>query len=66
MALAYISLLLLHKTLSVFLMLTIHWKFVTISLIYIKHSVEFGMTVTFINSKVMELTVTSLNLLNRF
>ena len=29
-------------------------------------AIEFGMTVFFINSRVMELTVTSLNLLNRF
>ena len=41
-------------------------KFVAFFLIYLKHSIEFGMMVSFINSRVMELTVTSLNLLNRF
>ena len=66
MTLAYISLFTLHITFSVLLMLTLHWKFVAFSLIYLKHSIEFGMMVSFINSRVMELTVTSLNLLNRF
>ena len=28
----------------------LHWKFVALSLIYLNHSVEFGMTVSFINS----------------
>ena len=66
MTLAYISLLQLHITFSVLSMLTLHWKFVAFSLIYLKHSIEFGMMVSFINSRVMELTVTSLNLLNCF
>ena len=66
MTLAYISLLPIHITFSVLLILTLHWKFVALSLIYLKHSIEFGMMVSFINSRVMELTVTSLNLLNRF
>ena len=66
MTLAYISLLPLHITFSVLLMLTLHWKFTAFSLFCLKHSIEFGMMVSFINSKVMELTVTSLNLLNRF
>ena len=66
MTLAYISLLPLHITFSVLLILTLHWKFVVSSLIYLKHSIEFGMMVFFINSRVMELTVTSLNLLNHF
>ena len=66
MTLAYISLLSLHVTFSVLLMLTLHWKFVAFFLIYLKDSIEFDMMVPFINSRVMELTVTSLNLLNRF
>ena len=66
MNLAYISSLPLRITFSVLLMLTLHWKFVEFSLIYLKHSVEVGMMVSFINSRIMELTVTSLNLLNRF
>ena len=66
MTLAYIILLPLHKTFSVLLMLTLYWKFVAFSLIYLKHSIEFGMKASFINSKIMELTVTSLNLLNHF
>ena len=64
--LVYISLLQLHIKFSVLLMLTLDWKFVAFSLIYLKHSIEFGMIVSFINSRVMELTVTYLNLLNRF
>ena len=47
-------------------MLTLHWKIVVFSLIYLKHLIEFGMTVSFINLTVMELTVTSLNLLSSF
>ena len=47
-------------------MLTLHWKFAVFSLIYLKHLIEYGMTVSFINLTVMELTVTSLNLLSRF
>ena len=66
MTLVYISLLPLHITFSVPLMLTLHWKFVTFSLIYLKHSIGFGKMVSFINSRVIELTVTSLNVLNRF
>ena len=61
MTLAYISLLQLHITFLVLSMLTLHWKFVAFSLIYLKYLIEFGMMVTFINSRVMELTVTSLN-----
>ena len=64
--LAYISLLPLRITFIVYSILISHWKFVTFSLIYLKHLIEFGMMVPFINSGVMELTVTSLNLLNRF
>ena len=64
--LVYITLLQLHITFSVLFMLTLHWKFVAFSLIYLKHSIEFGMMVCLINSRVMELTVTSLNLFNRF
>ena len=66
MTLVYISLLPLHITFSVPLMLTLHWKFVTFSLIQLKHSIGFGKMVSFINSRVIELTVTSLNVLNRF
>ena len=39
-------------------MLTLHWKIVVFSLIYLKHLIEFGMTVSFIN-----LTVISINYL---
>ena len=66
MTLAYIILLPLHITFSVLLMLTFYWKFVAFSLIYLKHSIEFAMKASFINSKIMELTVTTLNLLNHF
>ena len=62
-ALEYITLLPLHITFLVLLMLTLHCKFVAFSLIYLKHSIEFGRMVSFIN---LELTVTSLQLLNRF
>ena len=66
MILAYISLLELHMTLLLFSMVTFLWKFVAFSLIYLKHLIEFGMMASFINSRLIELTVTSLNLLNRF
>ena len=66
MTLAYIILLPLHITFSVLLMLTFYWKFVAFSSIYLKHSIEFAMKASFINSKIMELTVTTLNLLNHF
>ena len=65
MALPYISSLPLHITFSVLLILTLHCKFQAFSLIYLKHSIEFGMMVSFVNSRVMELTVNFLNLLNR-
>ena len=64
--LACIKLLPLHITFLVFSMLTLHWKLVAFSLICLKHLIEFAMTVSYINSRVMELTVTSLNLLNHF
>ena len=64
--LVYISLLQLHITFSVLLMLSLQWKFVAFSLIYLKHLIKFGIVVFFINSRVMELTVKSLNLLNSF
>ena len=41
--------------------LWLSWRF---PLIYLKHLIRFGMMVSFINARVMELTVTSLNLLN--
>ena len=63
---AYISLLPLHLTFSVLLMRTLHWKFLVFSLFYLKHSIGFSMVFSFINSRVMELMVTSLNVLNRF
>ena len=66
MTLAYIIFLPLHMTFSLFLMLTFHWKFVVFFLIYQKDLIDFGMMVFFINSRVMELTLTSLNSLNRF
>ena len=66
MTFAYISLLALHIALLVLLMPTFHWEFEVFSLIYLKHLIEFGMMVSFINSIVMELTVTSINLLNHF
>ena len=59
---AYISLLPLHLTFSVLLMRTLHWKFLAFSLFYLKHSIGFSM----VFSRVMELMVTSLNVLNRF
>ena len=55
-----ISLLRLHITYSVFLMLTFHWRFLAFSLSYLKHLIKFGMMVSFINSRVMKLTVTYL------
>ena len=42
MTLAYISLLPLHITFSVLLMLTLHWKFAAFSLFYLKHSIEYS------------------------
>ena len=68
MTLGYITLLPLHITISVLLLLTLHWKFVAFSKvsIYLKYSIEFGMMVPFANSRVMELMVNSLNLLNLF
>ena len=62
MTLVYFSLLQLHITFSVLLILTLHWK----SMAFLKHLIELCMTVSFMNPRVMELTVTSLNLLNRF
>ena len=64
--LVYISLLQLHITYFVSSMLTLHWKFVAFSLIYLKRSIEFGMMVSLINSRAMELMKTSLNLMNSF
>ena len=55
MTLVYISLLPLHITFLVLSMLTLDLS-----------KEEFGMMVSFTNSRVMELTVTSSNLLNRF
>ena len=66
MTLTYVSLLPLHITFLVLLMLTLHWKFVAFSLIFLKHLIEFGMMFSFINSRVMKVAVTSLSLLNRF
>ena len=66
MTLANISLLSLHIIFSVLLMLTLHWKFMAFSLIYLKHLIEFSMMVSFINSRIMELMVTYLNLLSPF
>ena len=59
MTLAYISLLPLHITFSMYSMPTLHWKSMAFSLIYLKHLIEFGVTVSFINSGVIELTITS-------
>ena len=64
--LAYISLLPLRITFIVYSILTSHWKFVTFSLIYLKHLIEFGMMVSFITSRLMELSVIYWNLLNGF
>ena len=64
MTLAYFSWFPLHITFPVLLKLTLHWEFAVFSLIYLKHSIEFGMMISLINSRVMELTVTSLN--NRY
>ena len=66
MTLAFISLLQLHITFLVLLTLILHWKFAAFFSIYLKHLIEFGMTVSFVNSIVMELTVTSLNLFHIF
>ena len=57
MTLVYISFFTLYITFLVHSMLTIHWKFVTFSLIYLKHVIEFAMTVFFINSRVIELII---------
>ena len=64
MNLVYISVLPLHITFLLLSMLTRHWKFVVFYLIYLKHLIEFGMTVSFVNSRVMELMLISFNLLN--
>ena len=64
--LACISLLQLHITFLMLLTLILRWKFVAFFSIYLKHLIEFGMTVSFVNPIVMELTVTSLNLFHIF
>ena len=53
----YISLFSLYITFLVHLTLTTYWKFVTFFLIYLKHVIEFAMTIFFINSRVMELII---------
>ena len=68
MTLVYISLLLLHNNIlkSFDANPSLEVRGVAFSLIFLKHLTEFDMKVSFVNSRVMELTVTSLNLLNHF
>ena len=61
--LVYTGLLPQHITFLVPLMLTLLWMSMTFFVIYLKHLIKFGMMNSLINSRVMQLMVTFLNLL---